>query len=87
MLGLPENVTVVPAAHWGLQEDIRRARLVFGPPVSKEGLTGAKSAQAVELSRRIMAAIAPSHPNQAEFLGNFSAHVTYNIHASKRTLN
>ena len=62
MLGLPDNVTVVPAAHWGLQEDIRQARLVFGPPVSKEGLTGAKSAQAVELSRRIMAAIAELLP-------------------------
>ena len=32
MLGLPEGVTVVPAAVWGLQDDIRRARIVPSPP-------------------------------------------------------
>ena len=61
-LGLPENVTVIPAAIWGIQEKHGPSRVIFGPPVSKEGLEGPRSAQAGELALRMMAAIAALLP-------------------------
>jgi len=61
-LGLPDHVTVVPAAVWGIQEKHGPSRVIFGPPVSKEGLDGPRSAQAGELALRMMAAIAALLP-------------------------
>lgn len=61
-LGLPDDVTVIPAAIWGIQEKHGPSRVIFGPPVSKEGLAGPRSEQAAELARRMMAAIAELLP-------------------------
>ena len=55
-LGLPENVTVIPAAIWGIQEKHGPSRVIFGPPVDKSGLEGPRSQQAGELALRMMAA-------------------------------
>lgn len=61
-LGLPDDVTVIPAAIWGIQEKHGPSRVIFGPPVSKEGLEGPRSRQAGELALRMMAAIAALLP-------------------------
>ena len=61
-LGLPDDVTVVPAAIWGIQRKHGPSRVIFGPPVSKEGLEGSRSERSAELARRMMAAIAALLP-------------------------
>lgn len=61
-LGLPDDVTVIPAAIWGIQEKHGPSRVIFGPPVSKEGLEGSRSTRAGELAFRMMAAIAELLP-------------------------
>lgn len=61
-LGLPDDVTVIPAAIWGIQEKHGPSRVIFGPPVSKEGLEGSRSQRAGELAFRMMAAIAELLP-------------------------
>jgi 1-acyl-sn-glycerol-3-phosphate acyltransferase len=61
-LGLPDDVTVIPAAVWGIQQKHGPSRVIFGPPVSKEGLGGSRSERASELARRMMAAIAALLP-------------------------
>lgn len=61
-LGLPDDVTVIPAAIWGIQRKHGPSRVVFGPPVSKEGLTGSRSERAGQLALRMMAAIAELLP-------------------------
>jgi 1-acyl-sn-glycerol-3-phosphate acyltransferase len=61
-LGLPDDVTVIPAAIWGIQEKHGPSRVIFGPPVSKEGLEGSRGQRAGELALRMMAAIAELLP-------------------------
>ncbi len=62
LLGLPDDVTVIPVAIWGIQHRRGPARVIFGPPVSKEGLEGSRSDRAGELALRMMAAIADLLP-------------------------
>ena len=52
------DVQVIPAAIWGIQEKHGPSRVIFGPPVSKEGLEGSRGQRAGELAFRMMAAIA-----------------------------
>lgn len=61
-LGLPDDVIVIPAAIWGIQYKHGPSRVIFGPPVSKEGLEGSRGERAGELARRMMAAIADLLP-------------------------
>jgi 1-acyl-sn-glycerol-3-phosphate acyltransferase len=61
-LGLPDDVTVIPAAIWGIHEKHGPSRVIFGPPVSKEGLEGSRGQRAGELALRMMAAIAELLP-------------------------
>lgn len=61
-LGLPDDVTVIPAAIWGIQRKHGPSRVIFGPPVSKDGLEGSRSERAGELALRMMAAIAELLP-------------------------
>jgi 1-acyl-sn-glycerol-3-phosphate acyltransferase len=61
-LGLPDDVTVIPAAVWGIQQKHGPSRVIFGQPVPKEGLGGSRSERASELARRMMAAIAALLP-------------------------
>lgn len=62
-MGLDEGVTIIPAAIWGSQFKYGPVRVVFGDPVSKEGLAeGTKGARAAELTERMMQAIADLVP-------------------------
>lgn len=62
-LGLGEGITIVPAALWGSQHRFGPVRVVFGPPVSTEGLApGSRGARSIELTRRMMQAIADLVP-------------------------
>ncbi len=61
-LGLPDDVTVIPAAIWGIQDRYGPSRVIFGAPITKEGLTGSRGAQAGQLALRMMAAIAALLP-------------------------
>jgi 1-acyl-sn-glycerol-3-phosphate acyltransferase len=62
-LGLEPGVTVVPAAIWGSQHRLRKARVVYGPPIDlsdlREGPRSRRSQAAVE---RMMAAVAELLP-------------------------
>ncbi len=62
-MGLAPEVTIVPAAIWGSQHRRGPVRVVFGPPVSVEGVKGGtKGARAAEVTRRMMQAIADLVP-------------------------
>lgn len=62
-LGLGEGITIVPAALWGSQHRFGPVRVAFGPPVSTEGLApGSRGARSIELTRRMMQAIADLVP-------------------------
>ncbi|MSO44964.1 MAG: 1-acyl-sn-glycerol-3-phosphate acyltransferase [Thermoleophilia bacterium] len=62
-MGLDTDVVIVPAAIWGSQSRTGPVRVVFGPPVSSDGLTaGTRGARAAELTRRMMEAIAELIP-------------------------
>jgi len=62
-MGLDPEVTIVPVAIWGSQHRRGPVRVVFGPPVSSEGVqVGTKGARAAEVTRRMMQAIADLVP-------------------------
>lgn len=59
LLGLEPGVTIVPAAIWGSQHRWGPVRVVFGPPLSTDGLpAGSRSKRAQALTERMMAAVA-----------------------------